>query len=164
MRGAGRSRAGGHRSGQPLGLSMPRAWDIDQGEIDTAAFFELLPKCFPDATTLFLEGTSIARDVKHRLSGHAEKGPHLPGRQTLWPLSTRLRYRFSLSLCAELEAMAKCHAQPELCDHLSLYRDEEELLGFHDFGANNIYVSGTIPEPAVSAFANGLGLAYRRVE
>ena len=143
---------------------MARAWAIDQGDIDTAAFFALLPGCFPDATTIFFEGTSMVRETKDCLSRHAERGEHLPGRQTYFPASTRVRCRFSPSLCSELVALAHHHAQPELCDHVFLYRGEEELLGFHDFGGNNIYISGSVPEASVSVLAKGLGLEYQAMD
>jgi len=141
-----------------------RAWDIDEGHIDTEVFFGILPKCLPDASTIFFEGTFIADEVKGCLSRHAEAGKHLPGRQTLWPMSTLYRCKFSQRLCDEMQELSSRHAQPELCDHLSIYRGEEEVLAFHDFGANHIYVAGSVPEQAVSSFASALGLKYIEVD
>ena len=141
---------------------MSRAWDIEEGRIDAEVFFGALPKCLPDASTIVFEGTSFSDEVKGTLSRHAEAGP-FPQRQTLWPRSNLYRCKFSAALCFEMRELSKRHAEPELCDHLSVFRGEEEILAFHDFGANNIYVSGAISEEAVSAFATALGLKYREV-
>ena len=43
---------------------MNKFWGIQEGEIDSNAFFKLLIKYFPNATTLFLCVASIADDVK----------------------------------------------------------------------------------------------------
>jgi hypothetical protein len=137
-----------------------KSWSIDQGNIDASLFFEALAKYFPHATTLYVEGTSIDADVKHCLIRHSENGKHLPGRQTLWPKSDLFRCKFSAQLGAELSVLAARLAQPELCDHLSLFRDEEALLEFHDFGANAIYISGGISERDVSSFAMELSLEH----
>lgn len=44
---------------------MNKFWEIQEGEVDSNAFFKLLIKYFPNATTLFVwGGASIADDVK----------------------------------------------------------------------------------------------------
>jgi hypothetical protein len=59
-----------------------------------------------------------------------------------------------------LAALAEQHAEPELLDHLTLYRDSEELLVWHDAFADVLLVSRTVPESVASSFADDLGLGY----
>jgi len=98
---------------------MGTHWEIDEGRVDSAQFFEALWTHFPQATTFFAEGTSIARDVKDCYVRHADEGPYLPAAQTLFPRASRFRC-FSPSVTSELSSLAQRHAEPELLDHLAL--------------------------------------------
>src|SRR5687767_1156382 len=100
---------------------MGKHWEIEEGRVDSARVFEALWRHFPDATTFYAEGSSIARDVMDCYSTHQEEGEYLPGAQTIFPRSARFRCRFSPSLTAALSALAEMHAEPELLDHLALY-------------------------------------------
>ena len=139
---------------------MDRYWEIEEGKIDSAKFFEALPKYFPLATTFFAEGTSITDDVKECYVSNREEGKHLPGAQTIFPISKKYRCKFSRQLMVRLSALAQIHAEPELLDHLALYKGNEELLFWHDAFANVLLVSRTVPENVVSEFAAELGLSY----
>ena len=85
-------------------------------------------------------------------------GKHLSGAQTILPISKKFRCRFSQQLMARLAALAQIHAEPELLDHLALYKKDEEILFWHDAFANVFLVSRTVPESVVSKFAAELGL------
>ena len=61
---------------------------------------------------------------------------------------------------ADLASLARKHAEPELLDHLVLYKGLEELLFWHDAFANVLLVSRQVPESVVSAFGVELGLRY----
>lgn len=65
-------------------------WEIDGDGLDPGLFFRALPDSFPDATTLFAEGTSIADDVLRCLERHYEPGAFLPGANTIRPVSTKV--------------------------------------------------------------------------
>ena len=141
---------------------MAPYWSIEEKRIDPSVVFRALPKHFPGATTMFLEGTSIADEVKECLRSHVEEGPHLPGRQTKWPKAELFRCRFSPELCAALESLSERHAEPELCDHLYVYRGEQPLMDFPDFCASNIFLPESMPESQVRAFAEVFGLRYEK--
>lgn len=140
---------------------MTDCWEIEEGVVDSARFFEALWRHFPDATTLYVEGCVIGRDVEACYHAHSEDGEYLPRAQTLFPRSEKFRCRFSASLAAELSALAKVNAETELLDHLALYKGSTELLFWHDAFGNVLEVSRTVPEKVVSAFAADLGLRYR---
>jgi hypothetical protein len=139
---------------------MGKCWEIEEGRVDSARFFEALWRRFPEATTFYVEGSSVAPDVKDCYQMHREDGEYLPQAQTIFPRSDKFRCRFSIHLVEALSALAERHAEPELLDHLALYRDSEQLLLWHDAFANVLLVSRKVPESVVSSFAADLGLAY----
>lgn len=140
---------------------MNEYWELNEGKVDSATFFEALAKYFPEATTLYIEGTSISEDVRTCYLSHQEAGPYLPPAQTIFPLSKKYRCKFSDALMGQLVLLAAQHAEPELLDHISLYQDSEELLLWHDAFTNVMLVSRGIPEKLVAQFAADLGLKYQ---
>ena len=143
---------------------MSTYWVIERGRVEPAVFFRQLASHFPQATTLFFEGTSIDPAVEAILSAHAEPGPHLPGRQTMHPVSSIFRCKASSQFFAQLEGLSTRHAVPEISDHVYGYVGKTELVGFPDFCANEIYLSPSISEEAVRRFASNLQLKYWRHE
>lgn len=139
---------------------MKSYWEIEEGRIDSTAFFKLLLKYFPHATTFFAEGTSIEQDVRECYRSYAEEGAFLPGEQTAWPRSEKFRCEFTERLINELASLSERHAEPELLDHLFVYKDNEPLLEWHDAFDNVILISRSIHEEVVSGFAHELGLNY----
>lgn len=141
---------------------MKEHWDIEEGRVDSATFFRIIPDHFPEATTFFAEGTSIERDVKAVYEKHQEAGEYLPGAQTIWPRSKKYRCAFSPELCSTLSALAKRHAEPELLNHLFVYSGPEPLLLWHDAFANTMVLSASLSEERVKAFAAALKLSYAK--
>lgn len=143
---------------------MSEYWEIEAGRIDSAEFFRALPVYFPQATTFFVEGTSIAPDVLVCYERYLQSGEFLPGRNTVLPVSTTLRCAFTPELFAELGALAERHAEPELLDYLFVYADVMPLLEWHDAFANAILLSGSLPEKRIVAFSEHIGLSYGKVD
>jgi len=139
---------------------MNEYWEIEEGKIDSAAFFPLLYKYFNEATTLFIEGTSISKDVAACYKKHSQEGKFFPSRETIWPRSKQFKCNFTESLLNELSQLASTHAEAELMDHLSIYENEHPVLEWHDSFENAILVSKTISEKTVANFSNSLGLKY----
>src|SRR5579864_4662446 len=106
-------------------------WEL-KGLPESASFFRHLAAAFPSATTLFVEGTSVARDVDHFLRSAADPGDYLPKRQTLWPRPKQYRLRCDGPTLATLADLAERHAEPELFDHLFLYDGAKALLEYPD--------------------------------
>lgn len=143
---------------------MSTYWVIEQGRVEPAVFFRQLAAHFPQTTTLFFEGTSIDAAVEATLVAHAEPGSHLPGRQTIRPVSSVFRCKASSSLFAELEKLSTQHAVPEIADHVYAYVGKTELVEFADFCANEIYLSPSTAERTVQLFASALQLKYWKRE
>ena len=135
-------------------------WTIGPGSVDSSQFFRLLLSHFPDATTLYAEGTSIEPDVHALFKASAEEGAYLPGAQTIWPESVRFRCRFGAELCEQLARIAEHHAEPELFDHLFLYAGNDALFEWPDAFCNEMSIPSSLEEERVAKFAQSLGLPY----
>ncbi len=141
---------------------MSASWVIAEGSVDSTAFFRALPKHFPEATTLYVEGTTIITEAEVLYRSHAQVGPYLAPPQTLWPVSTKLRCAFSAELCEALASLSLDAAEPELADHISLYAGDSPILEWHDAFANAMYLAASFPEERVRSFADEFALAYHR--
>ena len=143
----------------PLRLWNRPHWEL-KGRWDSALFFRHLLELLPTPTTLFVEGTSIAREVGDFLRSAAEPGDYLPARQTLWPQPKQYRLRCDSSTLVALADLAERHAEPELTDHLFVYDGSTVLLEFPDAFCRDspAYFSAEIDEPRIRRFAAALGL------
>lgn len=145
----------------PLSLPTEGCWEIEEGRVDPVGFLSSLPTHFPEASTLFVEGTSIDVDVVDSLNQFAEAGKYLPESQTYWPKTRQFRCAFGEELCAKLAQLATAHADPELFDHLFLYSGEKVLLEWPDAFTNCLWISSSLAEERVAMLARSLGLSYR---
>lgn len=148
-------------------LSSPTSfWAIEEKQFDSTTFFRGLAEFFPEATTLFVEGASIAKDVLKVLSDHKQGGEYWHNRGTIKTLfgdSNHLyRCEFSNAIVDKLEYLSQAHAAPEICDHLSLFLNEQPILEFYDFPQNEIWISDTIEEYRVKGFSSVLEANYEK--
>jgi len=148
----------------PLQLWNRPHWEL-RGRPDSALFFRHLKTAFPEATTLFVEGCSLAPDVAAFFASIADPGDYLPEPQTIWPKSAQYRLPCDGTAIAALADLAERHAEPELLDHLFVYAHAEPLLEYPDaFGRNcPALVSCDADEASLRAFASVLGLELDRV-
>jgi hypothetical protein len=65
-------------------------------------------------------------------------------------------------LLSELERLSENHAEPELCDHLLVYRGNDPLLEFYDFPENEVWLPLSLNEDRVRAIASALDVEYRK--
>jgi len=144
---------------------MTRALQIADGECwqvsgvrDAAAFFRAVPQLLPEATRLYLEG-SPAQDVVALLATHSDEGEYGAPVGTLWswPRNQRHRLKVSAALFAQLAEAAAHHAEPEICSHLHLYRDDEPLAHWFDAFDDPFLVSKEIPRERLEEFARATG-------
>ncbi len=139
---------------------MKEFWDVEEGIIDSCVFFEMLIDSFPSATSLYFEGTSISKGAIKLYSKYHQEGNFIPGNSTIFPLSKKYRCKFTSEFIDELSQLTMVSAEPELCDHLHIYEDNNPILIWHDAFANAILISKRVPEAVVSNIASNLGLGY----
>ena len=146
----------------PLSLVVGSCWELE-GRVDSTTFLQALPSAFPEATSAFFEGSSIAPDIVRIFEQHVDEGPYLPQPQTLWSTGSILRFRcrFVPSLCVSLADASLHNAEPELFDHIFLYANALALLEWPDAFANGMCITSSMPESLVGAFAANLGLTYK---
>ncbi len=150
--------------GVPLQLWNQPHWEL-KGRPDAGLFFRHLHAALPTADTLFVEGTSLARDVDDFLRSAAEAGDYLPQRQTLWPRPKQYRLRCDGPTLAALAGLAERHAEPELLDHLFVYEDSKVLMEYPDaFGQDcpALISADDVDERVIQEFAALLGLELTR--
>jgi hypothetical protein len=136
-----------------------KTYVIEAGYFDEPTFFRLLFKSFPEATTFYVDGTGITKDVVACYESYAQEGEYLP----LPNSSDMYRCSFSQELMDKLALLSERHFILELLDHLHLYKQYKPLVEWHDAFCDHseIKLSGSVPKGVVSMFAKELGPEYR---
>lgn len=149
----------------PLSLWNKPHWEL-LGDLDSLQFFQQLSSGFPEATTFFIEGTSIANDVEQFFRSMNEVGKYLPDVQTIWPTPKQFRLPASKAVLEGLHRLADSHAEPELFDHFFAYAGSSPLIEYPDaFSSDSpIFVSHQADETRVRNFARDLGLELKNVQ
>ena len=125
----------------PRTIDYGNCWTVS-GVRDAEKFFRAIPLLIPEATHMFLEGSSAA-DIIALLapfSTHEDYGAPV-GTLWSWPREERFSVTASPVLLASLSEAAAHHAEPEICSHLHFYRDDEPLLHWFDAFVDPIIVS-----------------------
>lgn len=131
--------------------------EFDVNRVDSERFFRALRDLFPEATTFFVEGTSISDDVEACYVRHEEKGEFLPARGTGWPTPRLIRCAASRALFEELEQLAANHAEPELLEHLALYENDKPTLIWTDaFSPGHIEIADNVSQDIVEKFLDSI--------
>ena len=150
----------------PLDLPQGPCWELENRKIDSTIFLKTIASSFPEATTAFFEGSSIASAVVNVFEQHVDPGPDLPKPQTNW--STGRIQRFRCDFTADLwEALARTslhHAEPELFDHLFIYALHMPLLEWPDAFSNCMWIAASVSATRIDAFAGKLGMRYKYIK
>ena len=99
--------------------------------------------------TLFLEGTAIADDVLAALAAHKTTATRTDLSGTVWPDPISHHFTLTGRLVDVLRELADRSAQPELCDHLVVYRGNLIMLAAYDAGADDVWVSRDLPQATI---------------
>lgn len=142
-------------------LDMSACWEVAKGRKDCQTCFRELPKLFPPAATLCIEGTSIAPDVKSYLDAHRVKQRTKVQLGTAWPRPAVYHVPCDEQTLSGIVELAEKHAEPEMCDHLYVYKDQRVLLTWNDVFSDPLYISKKVPEDKVKVFCQALGCSYK---
>jgi hypothetical protein len=63
---------------------------------------------------------------------------------------------------ADLRLLAEVHAEPEVADHLVVYRDDAVLLWAHDAGDGYVALSRSLPKETLHRFRAALADVLRQ--
>jgi hypothetical protein len=142
----------------PAYLHESQCWKMS-GVRTGAAFFGALAMLVPDATHVFLEG-SPAPQIQRLLTDAADDAPYAAPVGTLWSWPQKNRrfcVRASPELLVRLSDAASHVAEPEICDHLHVYRGLDALLQWFDAFSGPILVSKSVARDQVERFAAAVG-------
>src|SRR5689334_12962288 len=103
----------------------------------------------PKDSVLYLEGTSIAPDVATFLESRPAKDQREVTPNTLWPKPKVFHVPLAGDNVAQLRHLAENHADPEVADHLVVYRGDDVLLWAHDAGYGYVRVARNLRESIV---------------
>ncbi len=148
------------RSG--ISLSHHETWWEVSG-FSFPSFLKCLSKLFSDDAVLYLEGTSVARDVREFLEVKKIEHPSKVVKGTIWPRPQIFHIRLTPENVSGLAALAEKHATLEICDHLHVYRDNTVLLEGYDILDCCVSLSGELSESQVKAFCAELQCKYEKV-
>jgi hypothetical protein len=142
---------------EPTILHEANSWAIS-GIRSAEKFFLAIAQLVPEATHVFLEGSPDA-DVVALLSVHAASREYFARAGTFWSWPRR-NQRFSLcasfTLFSALAEAASRHAEPEICDHLHVYRDDQPLVEWFDAFLDPVLISKAVPRVRVEQFCSAV--------
>jgi len=118
-----------------------------------------IDEAMPDDATLYLEGTSIAPEITTFLKSHASVSdttrPIACG--TLWPSAKAFHLSLDGNNMSQLRELAEHHAEPEICDHLGVYRGDNLLLWAPDAGDGDVELARSLPGEVLRKLEHSLG-------
>ncbi|MHC4574901.1 MAG: hypothetical protein ACYS76_12365 [Planctomycetota bacterium] len=142
-------------------LDTSVCWQAAKGKKRPEVFFQELGKLFSSSVTLWIEGTSIAQDIQSFLETRKVAKVTKVQLGTLWPRPHVYHVSCDEDTLRGLVGLAEKHAEPEICDHICVYKDQKVLLAWYDAFYDPIYISRKIPEEKVAAFCAAIGCPYR---
>ena len=148
------------RAGISLNRNEPY-WVI-KGFSDFPVFLKSLANLFPEGSVLYLEGTSIAREVQEFVTARAPERTTRVEIGTIWPCPQTLHLPLTVENIAGLAALAEKHALTEMCNYLHVYKDNTVLLEAHDVLDQCISLTGALPEERIETLCGQLGSEYKK--
>jgi hypothetical protein len=128
---------------------------------DFSSLLRAIDEVMPKEAVLYLEGTSVAPDVVSFLEARPAQNPPKVEANTLWPKPKVFHMPLAGDNLAELRKLADKHAQPEVADHLVVYRGAAALLWAHDAGDGYVDVARTWSESTAKPLRNALRNAIK---
>jgi hypothetical protein len=126
---------------------------------DLYALLRAIDEAMPRDAVLCFEGTSFAPDVSSFLEARQPPDPPEIAPNTLGPKNRFFHLPLTGTNLSDLRLLAEHHAEPEIADHLVVYRDRDVLLWAGDAGAGYVSASRLLPSATVEAFRQTLGTA-----
>ena len=149
--------------GPPLILSEADAIEIGY-VTDLYTLLRAIDEAMPKDAVLYVEGTAIAADVASFLESRTARDKRRIKPNTLWPKPKVFHLPLTGDNLADFRNLAEKHAEPEVADHLVVYRGDDVRMWAHDAGSGYVDVARDLSESTVAAFRGALGDAISRVE
>jgi hypothetical protein len=138
-------------------FAEPQHWRVPP-QRDAAVWLRALPVLLPGGATLYLEGTTESQGAAW-LAEHAIPEKLHIAAGTIWPKSDVYHIPLTPEMLESLAALVDRFGIACPAIHVHVHDDAQILLEWHDaFSADPMYVSTSIPEERVAAFAAALGV------
>lgn len=142
------------------------AWVLEGGEREDAGrdfggFLTHALGLFPGGSILYLEGTSVSKEVQAYLEKNKIAAPCRITRAARWPKALVYHLHFTPELVSGLRERLTGRPPRTLCDHLHIHREGKLLCQGFDAGWEPLFVSISIPESTIAAFCQEAGYRYR---
>lgn len=108
---------------------------------DLYALLQAIDEVVPTDTVLYVEGTSIAPEIKSFFAAHSIAGSMQLPLATMFPRPETFHVALDPGVLTALRTLADAHAEPEILDHLAVYRGDSVLLWAPDAGSSEVLVS-----------------------
>ena len=121
---------------------------------DLHSLLETIREVAPKGATLYLEGSQRAMSPKliAFLRTHAvHESRDIPS-GTILPQPLRVHIDATEENLDEILRLGDALAEPEVCDHLVVYRGDETLIIAYDVWDTQLHVSSSLPEEAIERF------------
>lgn len=147
-------------AGSGDGLSLKEERAINLGLIrDLSGLLAAISAVMPEGAVLYLEGTSIAPEIRAFLEAHRAEESQRVVLGTSWPRPKTYHLPLTRSNLSQFRELAKKHSEPEICDHVVVYLGDEVLWYAYDAGSSYVYVSRDLPPGTVEGLRRSLGVA-----
>jgi hypothetical protein len=108
---------------------------------DFYVLLRAIDEAMPTDAVLCLQGTTVAPDVREFLEQRQAADRPAIKPNSLWPKPRFFHLPLTGTNLAELRSLADQHAEPEVTDHLVVYRENQVLLWAHDAGDGYVALS-----------------------
>lgn len=151
----------GSEGGEPEaeGIGLDEADAVNVGHVgDLCALLRAIDEAMPPGSILYVEGTSVAPDVREFLAARQTDDRVEVSKGTAWPKPAKYHLPLVGDNLRRLRALAERHADPEICDHLVVYKSGRVLLTAYDAGADDVWLRRDLPEDTLRRFREVLGV------
>ena len=145
-----------------VGISLEQGpcWEVSRIE-DLPSFLRALIDLVPLESTLYLEGNSISKDIQLYLEARKPQQITKVETGTIWPHPKCFHMAITYESLDGLAQLADKHAEPEIADHLHIYKDNKIILQWYDAFSDPFYISKEILEDKVKNFCSRLNTTYK---
>lgn len=148
---------------QSLLDSQEPVWVIGDN-LDAADFFRALPELLQPDDVMALEDGAHPPVLRSWLKRHGELRKERLPLGSIWPKPTVVAVVASETNLRALAAFADGLANPEVAEHMAVFRNQQPILEWYDIIDAPVHLSPDLPEETVRAFARRLGGEACQVE
>lgn len=148
---------------QGITLDISKPYYEIRGKTDFPKLFGALSILLPQDAILYFEGgyykgKSLAFFQRYAIEEQCHVAVGI-----LWPRPEYFHVPATHEILLELSKLSGAIAEPELAIHFHAYRQGTVLLQWHDAFSDPMFISSTIPEEIVQAFAASLGMTIKLI-